>query len=77
MDREPPLSVVCTYLAKSAKNLLAKMLQNFQIFLNNIFMKFPLHIVKNCPFSSLKKDFFQKMLIMGDFFIAKISFENE
>jgi hypothetical protein len=40
-------------------------------------MKFPLHIVKNCPFSSLKADFFQKILILGAFFIAKISFENE
>jgi hypothetical protein len=40
-------------------------------------MKFTLHIVKKYPFSWLKKDFFQKMLFLGGFFIAKISAENE
>jgi hypothetical protein len=77
MDREPPLSVVCANLAKSAKNSLAKMFQNFQIFSKNIVMKFTLHIVKKYPFSLLKKDFCQKILFFWDFFIAKIFAENE
>jgi hypothetical protein len=68
MDREPPLSEVCANLAKSAKNSLTKMLQNFQIFLKIIFMKFTLHLVKKCPCSLFKKDFCQKMLFLGIFY---------
>jgi hypothetical protein len=75
MDREPPLSVVCTNLAKSAKYSLAKMLQNFQIFFTNVFMKFQLHLVIQCLFSLLKKRLFQKNVVLGGFFIAKISVE--
>jgi hypothetical protein len=75
MDREPPLSVVCTNLQKSAKNSLAKMLPNFQIVFKNICMKFKLHLVIQCPFSLLKKYFFKKM--SWGFFNAKISVENE
>jgi membrane protein insertase Oxa1/YidC/SpoIIIJ len=64
MDREPPRSVVCTNLAKSAKNSLAKMFQNFQILFKNFFYEIPVAVsIYIAP-----KRFFQKNVVLGGIF---------
>jgi hypothetical protein len=58
-------------LSKKCKKFACKMLKNFQIFFKQYFYEIPVANNKKCPFSLLKKDFSQKILIGVIFLLLK------